>query len=186
MHSHHRSALFILNPASGHHDADDTEVAVTDRLRDGGIDVEVRRTEAEGDARRWVQRAAADGQVDLVVVAGGDGTVREKVSGVVASGGDVAIAVFPLGTADLLARALGVPTDDPVVVDADMAPDDGVLHVGVGTDPGATGAVLTALTMAADDPAGVTPFELELLPGAATILVPCHQEPERPEAASSA
>lgn len=300
-----RRALFVLNPASGTHDPDDTEAAVVGRLRDGGLEVEVRRTEGEGDARRWAQEAADGGEVDLVVVAGGDGTVREAVSGVVAGGGGAAIAIVPLGTADLLARALGVPVGDPgaaagvavdgegrsidvidvlgtddhavvmvdagfdaqlvrdsdrgskddlgpfayvaaglrnlleleqveleleldgevqrleghtvlclnigrigdtFVVDQAIEPDDGVLHVGVVTDPGATDAVVTALTMAADDSeqhanvvwsscrraritatpplevqvdgdaAGETPFELELLPGAVTVLVPTRRD----------
>lgn len=306
MPSDRRSALFVLNPASGTHDADDTESAVVDRLRDSGVEVEVRRTEGEGDARRWVQEAADGGEVDLVVVAGGDGTVREAVSGAVTGEGDVAIAIVPLGTADLLARALEVPVGDPaaaagvavdgegrkidvvefvgsddhavimvdagfdaqlvrdsdrgnkdslgpfayvaagiqnlfeleqveleleldgevqrteghtvlclnigrigdtVVLDHDVEPDDGSLHIGVVSDPGTTGAVMTALRMTADDsgeqanvvwstcrtaritatpplavqvdgdPAGETPFELELLPGAVTILVPTRQDP---------
>ncbi|MFP4311116.1 MAG: diacylglycerol/lipid kinase family protein [Nitriliruptoraceae bacterium] len=309
--SSHRSALFVLNPAAGTHDPDDTESAVVDRLRNGGVEVEVRRTEGEGDARRWAQEAAGGGDVDLVVVAGGDGTVREVVSGVVAGGGDVAVAIVPLGTADLLARALGVPVGDlgaaadvavdgegrsidvidvvgrgehavvmvdagfdaqlvrdsdrgsknalgpfayvasgvqnlfdlqqveleleldgevrrmdghtvlclnigrigdTFVVDETIEPDDGSLHVGVVTDPGAAGAVVTALTMATGDrekhadvvwstcrrvrvtatpplevqvdgdPAGETPFELALLPGAVTVLVPTAED--QPTAAS--
>ena len=107
------SALLVLNPASGQHDADETEREVIAALELTGHDVEVRRTEGEGDAREWARRAADAGDVDVLVIAGGDGSVREVVSGVVASDGDVPVVVVPLGTANLLARALGVPTDDP-------------------------------------------------------------------------
>lgn|GEM_PF-146975 len=106
-------ALLVLNPASGQHDADQTQREVVAALELTGHDVEVLRTEGEGDARKWARGAADAGEVDVLVVAGGDGSVREVVSGVVASDGDVPVVVVPLGTANLLARALGVPTDDP-------------------------------------------------------------------------
>lgn len=104
-------ALFILNPASGDHEADRTETTVVQALEDRGHEVEVRRTEGEGDARRWAGEAADDG-IEVVAVAGGDGTVREAVSGIVAAEGDATLVIVPLGTANLMARALAVPVDD--------------------------------------------------------------------------
>jgi diacylglycerol kinase (ATP) len=53
---------------------------------------------------------AIDGGVDLVVAAGGDGTVR-KVFGQLA-GKDVPATILPLGTANNIARSLGFDEDD--------------------------------------------------------------------------
>jgi diacylglycerol kinase family enzyme len=54
-------------------------------------------------------RQALDGDADLVLVAGGDGTVAE-CAGVLADTG-VPMALAPLGTGNLLARNLGLPLD---------------------------------------------------------------------------
>ncbi|WP_286344922.1 diacylglycerol/lipid kinase family protein [Frondihabitans sucicola] len=53
---------------------------------------------------------ALDRGVDLVIVAGGDGTVRAVVEAV--RGHDVPVALLPSGTGNLLARNLGMSLDD--------------------------------------------------------------------------
>jgi undecaprenyl-diphosphatase len=52
-------------------------------------------------------RDAAAGGVGLVVAVGGDGTVRSCAEGL--AGTDVPLGIVPLGTANLLARTLGIP-----------------------------------------------------------------------------
>ena len=54
--------------------------------------------------------AAADARVDLVIAAGGDGTVRGVGSATRAHG--LPFAIVPIGTANLLARNLGLPLLD--------------------------------------------------------------------------
>ena len=74
--------------------------------RDSGITLA--RTRGPGDARPLAMQAVADGY-ELVVAAGGDGTINEVVNGIGRSG--VALAVLPLGTANVFARELGIPLD---------------------------------------------------------------------------
>ncbi|MDY0827643.1 diacylglycerol kinase family lipid kinase [Microbacterium sp. BG28] len=52
-------------------------------------------------------RAAIEAGCDLVIAAGGDGTVRAVAEGL--AGTDVALGIVPRGTGNLLARNLGVP-----------------------------------------------------------------------------
>jgi YegS/Rv2252/BmrU family lipid kinase len=78
-------------------------------LESYGCTVEVRATGGPGDAETLAR--AAD-QVDAVVVAGGDGTVNEALNGLAQrAGAPLALAVIPLGTANVLAGELGMPRD---------------------------------------------------------------------------
>jgi diacylglycerol kinase (ATP) len=71
-------------------------------------------TEKEGDAREMAAQAVRSG-ADLVVAAGGDGTLNEVVNGLMESReGDperVHLGLLPLGTGNDFARSINVPTD---------------------------------------------------------------------------
>jgi diacylglycerol kinase (ATP) len=103
-------ALVIMNPSSGQHEAQDTQGLIERRLREEGIEYEVRITGGAGDALKWAEAAPADGY-DLVVAAGGDGTIMEAMSGLLRAKTEVPLAQIPVGTANLLARALTIPAD---------------------------------------------------------------------------
>jgi YegS/Rv2252/BmrU family lipid kinase len=70
--------------------------------------LEVRETEARGDAERWAGEISPE-KYDLVVAAGGDGTINEVLNGLTA---DVPLGILPLGTANVLSRDLKIPIDD--------------------------------------------------------------------------
>ncbi len=76
------------------------------------VDVSVtsRATGAEALARD-----ALDEKADIIVAAGGDGTLNEVVNGLFAASGepDVAMAVLPLGSANDFARSGAIPSGDP-------------------------------------------------------------------------
>lgn len=103
-------ALVIMNPVAGQHDPAEARALIEQRFAEAQPGYEIRETREAGDALRWAQAAAADG-FDLVVVSGGDGTIMEAMSGLMKGGGTVPLAQLPAGTANLLARALGIPTD---------------------------------------------------------------------------
>ena len=82
-------------------------------------DLEVQRTLGQRDAERIAHDAVCAG-VQRLVVAGGDGTVSEVVSGLLAA--DVAhecqIGILPMGTGRDLPRTLGIPSDLPSAIEA--------------------------------------------------------------------
>lgn len=106
------SALLIYNPASGrrrHTRFAELEEA-TRLLKADGIAAELAPTSARGAATEIARQAAAR-NADLVIVCGGDGTINEAVNGLV--GSHVPMAILPAGTANILAKELGIPWHIP-------------------------------------------------------------------------
>ncbi|HWD61130.1 MAG TPA: diacylglycerol kinase family protein [Humibacter sp.] len=82
------------------------------------------------DAGQGPTRHALDAGADLVLAAGGDGTVRAVAAGLRGSG--VPLGIVPLGTGNLLARNLGVPLSDVrASVRLALSGDDTSIDVGI-------------------------------------------------------
>jgi diacylglycerol kinase (ATP) len=71
-------------------------------------------TTVDDPGRAMTAQAVADG-VDLVLGAGGDGTIRVICSGLADSG--IPFGLIPAGTGNLLARNIGIPLDEGVALD---------------------------------------------------------------------
>ncbi|MEI4271286.1 diacylglycerol kinase family protein [Klenkia sp. LSe6-5] len=107
----------LVNAAAGRGRARSVAVAVTDRLRAGGVEVEPLVA-----TDRSVAEAAVAGvrdRVDAVAALGGDGVAHAAVQGLAGSG--TPLAVLPAGTGNDLALALGVPPDPRAAADAAVA-----------------------------------------------------------------
>jgi len=84
------------------------------QIREKGHQLEVRVTWEGGDAARYASEAASEG-VDVVIAAGGDGTVNEVGGGLLSTGvSQTAMAVIPYGTANDFATGIGVLKGDPL------------------------------------------------------------------------
>ncbi len=89
-------------------------VARTSRaLRDAGWSVEERVVDRKRALRRRAREAAGDG-MDVVVAVGGDGAVLQVATSL--AGSRTALGIIPLGTGNLLAGNLRVPTKPPKAV----------------------------------------------------------------------
>lgn len=79
-----------------------------------GVRAEVHEPAGEAEARAIVRAAVAD-RADVVVAAGGDGTVRLVAEDLL--GTDTALGILPLGRVMNIARALGIGRDIEVAAD---------------------------------------------------------------------
>ena len=79
-----------------------------DQLRDEHGAATVRLTRDSGQATEFAHQAAEDGY-ELVVAAGGDGTLNEVINGIAAHVERVRVGLIPLGTGNDFARTLGLP-----------------------------------------------------------------------------
>ncbi len=103
-----RRVLVILNPAAGQRRRGLVEATLA-ALRAGGCDLTLKPTGGPGHAAD-LAGAARSGACDVVVAAGGDGTVNEVINGLLAAKGSVPLpplAILPLGTANVLAAEIG-------------------------------------------------------------------------------
>jgi diacylglycerol kinase (ATP) len=102
-----RHILIIVNPAAGRlRSAERRLRRLVTALERQGCSVVLRRAGPRlGDAERLARDAEAE--FDAIVAAGGDGTVHAVVHGL--AGRPIPIGVLPFGTANVLAREIGLP-----------------------------------------------------------------------------
>jgi lipid kinase YegS len=102
-----RKVQLILNGKVAANDALRNAIA---QQRAAGHRIKVRVTRKKGDARRF---AAEAGEADLLIAAGGDGTLNEVVHGLMdlSEAARPALGVVPLGTANDFATGCGIPRD---------------------------------------------------------------------------
>lgn len=103
-----RRALLIVNPISGTSRKEGLEEKVVSYLGLHGIEVTPRRTTCAGDATRLAREGVEEG-FDMVIAAGGDGTVNETANALCDTG--TAFGIIPCGSGNGLARHLGIPVD---------------------------------------------------------------------------
>ncbi len=108
-----RRVCVIFNPSAGGGKRSKLDTAIA-ALRAQDCPVTVQRTERAGHAAE-LAKAASPEDFDIVVAAGGDGTISEVADGLRNS--DLPLGIIPLGTANVLANELGLARDAKLVVD---------------------------------------------------------------------
>lgn len=111
------NAVILFNPLAGRGKASLYAVRARKHLQQQGWKVEdIAATRYAGHAQhelapQWCRK------VSLIVLVGGDGTLRELVSGLRSAGSKTEIAFVPMGNANVVARELGIPLNPDKAID---------------------------------------------------------------------
>lgn len=101
-----QKAMLIINPVSGKRLINRALPEVIRILMDAGWLVTTFVTDAAGDATEYVDQFGGD--FDLIVCAGGDGTLNETVTGLARKGLTVPVGYLPCGTTNDFAVSRGL------------------------------------------------------------------------------
>ena len=141
------------------------------QLRDKGHRLEVRVTWESGDAARYAAEARSNG-VQVVVAAGGDGTINEVATGLLEQGPcqETTLAVVPYGTANDFATGIGILKGDPFKALL-LAAEGNITPIDVGKVNGRIFVNVTSGGFGAEVTANTPPQMKKALGGAAYSLM---------------
>ena len=109
-----KRARVIYNPTSGREALKRNLIDILAVFEEAGYETSAYATTPEpNSAQNEAKRASLDG-FDLIVAAGGDGTINEVVNGIAPLEKRPKLAIIPAGTTNDFARALHIPREDPV------------------------------------------------------------------------
>lgn len=97
--------MLILNPGSRQGASVDLDSGL-ERLKGAGVELVRVESESPGQSCEAIRERSSD--VDLAIIGGGDGTVSSCIPALLDS--KLPVAILPLGTANDLARSLGIGT----------------------------------------------------------------------------
>jgi len=124
-----KRARIIYNPTSGRELFRKHLPEVLEKLEKAGYETSCHATTCEGDAVE-AAKYAVDRGFDLVIAAGGDGTLNEVVAGISTFENRPKVGLIPMGTTNDFARALRIPRDIEKAVDIILAEETIPVDVG--------------------------------------------------------
>src|SRR3954470_1844772 len=111
-----KRARLIYNPTSGREILKRNLPEILEKLEVAGFEASCHATTGAGDATK-AARLAVERQYDVVIAAGGDGTIHEVVNGLAEQEYRPKLGIIPAGTTNDFARALQIPRDIGPAVD---------------------------------------------------------------------
>ncbi|MET3697694.1 diacylglycerol kinase [Bacillus oleivorans] len=111
-----KRARIIYNPTSGREIFKRHLPEVLQRLEEAGYETSCHATTGEGDATR-AAAIAVERKYDIVIAAGGDGTINEVVNGLAEKEYRPKLGIIPVGTTNDFGRAIRVPRSVEQAVD---------------------------------------------------------------------
>jgi len=124
-----KRARIIYNPTSGREIFKRNLADVLQKLEGAGYETSCHATTGEGDAIK-AAKIAVDRKYDIVIAAGGDGTINEVVNGLAEQEYRPKLGIIPTGTTNDFARALNIPRDIDYAVDVILKNDTIPVDIG--------------------------------------------------------
>ncbi len=137
-----KRALLLVNPKARR--GGEAMDAVIGRLHRGGLDVTVEPFDHLPEIARDIVRLRE--RADLIILCGGDGTIASGALAVLECG--LPLGIIPLGTANDLARTLGIPMDLNEAADVILA--GGTRRIDLGTVNGHAFFNVASIGLSAD------------------------------------
>jgi len=160
-----RNALLIHNPNAGYGGSGrrrklDEACRI---LALGGIETDLQETRAPGEATAMAHRASVEGR-QLVIACGGDGTLNEIVNGLAVqqNGHRLPLALLPGGTANVLAKEIGLPWDIPAAAEKLVHGEIKEIALGLATPIKEPSKALYFLSVAGAGPDGMIVYSIDL------------------------
>lgn len=139
-----RNAYVVLNPVAGRTTPEGLRAVMDTSFKQRGWEYEIYETKPDDNISQHVRQAIEQG-ADLVIAAGGDGTVSLVADSLVNT--NIPLGILPAGSANVLALELGLPNDiaqaaevlagDHREVTLDLMKAEGryfILQIGIGLD----------------------------------------------------
>jgi len=122
-----KKARVIYNPTSGREIIKKHLAEVLQMLEQAGYEASCHATTGAGDAMA-AAKIAVERKYDVVIAAGGDGTINEVVNGLANHEYRPKLGIIPVGTTNDFARALSIPRDveeaTKVIIEGETIPVD--------------------------------------------------------------
>jgi diacylglycerol kinase (ATP) len=102
------------------------------KFNKAGYEIDVYKTQGGGDATTVARETASSGEFEMVIAGGGDGTINEVINGLMPN--PIKLGILPLGTSNVLCRALKLPLNPLKAVDAILSGKSIKIDVGLAND----------------------------------------------------
>ncbi|GAA0497543.1 diacylglycerol kinase [Salinibacillus aidingensis] len=124
-----KRARIIYNPTSGREAFQKELPRALRKLEEAGYEASTHATTGEGDATE-AARTAVTREYDVVIAAGGDGTINEVVNGLAEQPFRPKLGVIPVGTTNDFARSLRIPRNIQKAIDVVIAGNTKKIDIG--------------------------------------------------------
>lgn len=104
-----KEAILLYNPKAGHRTIKFQIDGIAQQLQELGYSLRLYRSARPSDIKEYIIDYITEDNTDLILIAGGDGTINDCITGMGIKNVDIPILILPVGTANDFANSAGIP-----------------------------------------------------------------------------